>query len=364
MSSQPLLENVRVIDLSQYIPGPFATRQLADLGAEVIKIEPPGGDPMRFFMHTDENELSPIYRHLNRGKRICKLDLKSDAGRNVLRALLVDADILLESFRPGVLARLGFDRDRLDQINPGLIHCALSGYGQNGPYATRAGHDINYCALSSQSVVNGTAQKPVIGYPPIADHAAAMQAGISMLAALHARSRSSGSIHLDISMSESMLAWQYLPILGDASARAASILNGGAACYNIYQCADGHFVSLGAIESGFWKNFCETLQKPEWISRQYDPMPQDELIAEVAAVIAAQSRDHWQTLLDNVECCFEILLSPNDLANHRQLDFRQALNQNGPNYPAWINRQPLQVAIGLEQIDTPENLGWNSTGQG
>ena len=112
MKAYRFLENVRVIDLSQYIPGPFATRQLADLGAEAIKIEPPRGDPMRFFMHSDENELSPIYRHLNRGKRVCKLDLKSASGKQTLRELITEADILLESYRPGVLARLGFDRDR------------------------------------------------------------------------------------------------------------------------------------------------------------------------------------------------------------------------------------------------------------
>jgi crotonobetainyl-CoA:carnitine CoA-transferase CaiB-like acyl-CoA transferase len=171
MKASRFLENVRVLDLSQYIPGPFATRQLADLGAEVIKIEPPRGDPMRFFMHGDADEISAIYQHINRGKRVCKLDLKSTSGKQKLLELLVDADILLESFRPGVLARLGFDRNELDRINPGLIHCALSGYGQNGPYALRAGHDINYNALCSQSIVSGTAQQPEIAYPPIADHA-------------------------------------------------------------------------------------------------------------------------------------------------------------------------------------------------
>ena len=144
-----MLGDVRVIDLSQYIPGPFATRQLADLGAEVIKIEPPGGDPMRRFMHRDGAEPSPVYRHLNRGKRVCELDLNSVGGRETLAALIVDADILLESYRPAVLARLGFDHQQLAQINPGLIHCSLSGYGQTGPYAERSGHDINYCALSS-----------------------------------------------------------------------------------------------------------------------------------------------------------------------------------------------------------------------
>lgn len=359
MNSKRLLEDVRVIDLSQYIPGPFATRQLADLGAEVIKIEPPAGDPMRFFMHTEEDELSPIYRHLNRGKRICKLDLKSKPDREALYELIADADILFESFRPGVLARLGFDRDRLDKINPALIHCALSGYGQSGPYARRAGHDINYCALSSQSIVSGTAEQPVIGYPPIADHAAAMQASIAMLAALHARTSSHGSTYLDISMTESILAWQYLPILTQTEERASSILNGGAACYNLYQCADGRFISLGAIETAFWKNFCGALNKPEWIGRQFEAMPQQSLIADVAAVIYDHPQVYWRKLLDGVDCCFEGLFAADELTQHAQLKSRQALTENGPTYPAWINNQPVEITIEVEQIKSRHQLHWN-----
>ncbi len=361
MQANRFLENVRVIDLSQYIPGPFATRQLADLGAEVIKIEPPVGDPMRLFMHTDVNEISPIYRHLNRGKRICRLDLKSDPDQQALRELIADTDILLESFRPGVLARLGLDRDTLDKINPKLIHCALSGYGQTGPYAQRAGHDINYSALSSQSIVSGTTERPVIGYPPIADHAAAMQASIAMLAALHARDSSPGSIYLDISMAESILSWQYLPMLANADERAASILNGGAACYNLYQCVDQRFISLGAIETAFWKNFCDALQKTEWVSRQFEAMPQQDLIAEVAEIISQHPQSYWRGLLDDVDCCFELLFTVDDLTRHAQFESRQAITKNGPNYPAWINQQPVKISADFEQINSSDQLHWSST---
>jgi crotonobetainyl-CoA:carnitine CoA-transferase CaiB-like acyl-CoA transferase len=360
VSAQRFLDNVRVLDLSQYIPGPFATRQLADLGAEVIKIEPPRGDPMRFFMHSDADQLSPIYRHLNRGKRICKLDLKSDEGKKSLTELLVGADILLESFRPGVLARLGFDRDKLDKINPGLIHCAISGYGQTGPYRLRAGHDINYCALSSVLGRSGTEEQPIISYPPISDHAAAMQATIAMLAALHSREQSGSGCFLDISMCESILSWQYLPILTSSSNRASAILDGGAACYNIYQCADGLYISLGAIEAEFWKNFCGALQKPQWENRHMEHMPQKKLIAEVAKTIAAQPRTYWQALLDEVDCSFEILCFPLDLADHPQLKSRQMLTENGPGYPAWINQQPVEVSSEIEQITSQDQLRWNS----
>jgi crotonobetainyl-CoA:carnitine CoA-transferase CaiB-like acyl-CoA transferase len=360
MKASHFLENVRVIDLSQYIPGPFATRQLADLGAEVIKIEPPRGDPMRFFMHSDADELSPIYRHLNRGKRICKLDLKSDEGKESLTKLLVGADILLESFRPGVLARLGFDRDKLDKINPELIHCAISGYGQTGPYRLRAGHDINYCALSSVLGRSGTEEQPIISYPPISDHAAAMQASVAMLAALHSREHTGNGCFLDISMCESILSWQYLPILTNSSRRASAILDGGAACYNLYQCADGLYISLGAIEPEFWKNFCCALQKPQWINRHMESMPQKQLIFEVAETIAAYPQAYWQSLLDEVDCSFEILCFPQDLANHPQLKSRQMLTENGPGHPAWIDQQSLEVSSGIEQITSQDQLRWNS----
>jgi alpha-methylacyl-CoA racemase len=360
MKANQFLENVRVIDLSQYIPGPFATRQLADLGAEVIKIEPPGGDPMRFFMHSNENELSPIYRHINRGKRVCKLDLKSAAGKQALSELLVDADILLESYRPGVLARLGFDRNELDRINPGLIHCALSGYGQNGPYALRAGHDINYNALSSQSIVSGTAQRPIIAYPPIADHAASMQASVAMLAALHARRNGPDSIYLDISITESIMAWQYLPILTRSEERAESLLNGGAACYNIYQCADERFISLGAIETGFWKNFCQALQKPEWINQQYAVMPQPALIAEVTEHITRHPLDYWHRLLDTVDCCYAPLLTPGQLSANPQIQARHSLSISGPNYPGWINHAAVEIEASITEIEFAQSVSWHS----
>jgi len=360
MTSGRFLDGVRVVDLSQYIPGPFATRQLADLGAEVIKIEPPGGDPMRRFMHRDPDAPSPVYRHLNRGKRIAELDLKAESGRAALDDLLAGADILLESFRPGVLARLGLDRERITGINPGLIHCALSGYGQQGPYAQRAGHDINYCALSSQSVVSGTADRPVIGYPPIADHAAAMQAAVAVLAALHARSRRGRGAYIDISMSESILAWQYLPMLSDAGERAGNILDGGAACYNLYQSADGAFISIGAIETAFWANFCNALGQPQWIERQFEAMPQRDLIGEVAQLLAQQPLAHWQALLDPLDCCFEALLGAGDLARHPQFEARRALTPAGPCYPAWIDDQPLEIETGFETISTGEQLRWRS----
>jgi len=359
IKAQRFLNGVRVIDLSQYIPGPFATRQLSDLGADVIKVEPPAGDPMRQFMRQDDPGVQPssIYRHLNRGKRIVNLDLKSDDGKRVLTRLIADADILLESFRPGVLARLGFDRESLDKISPRLILCSLSGYGQNGPYRLRAGHDVNYNSLTSMSILNGTADIPVIGFPPLADHAGAMQASIAMLAALHARNQHDCGAFLDISLFETSLSWQYLPLLADGVERAQSLLNGGAACYNIYQCGDCNYFSLGAIETHFWKNFCMALQEPDWIERQFETMPQRALIAEVSQQIGRHPLDYWHALLDSIDCCYAPLIGVDELAKNPQIQARKSLSKSGPNYPGWINDAVVEIDD-LVEIEDPESLAW------
>ncbi|MFT5219561.1 MAG: alpha-methylacyl-CoA racemase [Planctomycetota bacterium] len=357
MKVHGFLQGVRVIDLSQYIPGPFASRQLADLGAEVIKIEPPAGDPMRHFMHQSSDTMSPVYRHLNRGKKICRTDLKSEDGKERLRKLLTGADILLESYRPGVLQRLGFDRATLDELNPTLIHCALSGYGQNGPYRLRAGHDINYCAGSSILALNGSESQPMMSYPLLADHAGAMQASTMMLAALHGRHHQTGSTYIDISMLETCLSWQYLPILTSQNERAGDIVNGGAACYNIYRSSEGLFLSLGAIETAFWKNFCTAVEHPEWIARQFETMPQGALIAELEVLFAEHKLEHWNTLLDSVDCCYQPLYFPEQLARHPQLMSRGAISNNGPRHPAWVNQQAIDIEEAVFEIDAGK-LNW------
>jgi len=359
IKGQRFLEGVHVIDLSQYIPGPFATRQLSDLGADVIKVEPPTGDPMRHFMHHGEpgDQASPIYRHLNRGKRIVNLDLKSGSGKQVLSRLITDADIVLESFRPGVLARLGFDRETLDKINPKLIFCSLSGFGQNGPYRLRAGHDVNFCSLTSMHFGYRKADTPVIGFPPLADHAGAMQASIAMLAALHARHQHDSGAFLDISLFETSLSWQYLPLLFDGEENMQNLLNGGAACYNIYQCEDGTYFSLGALEPHFWNNFCQALKNPDWLGRQFETMPQQTLIADISRHVVQRPLSYWHELLDSIDCCYTPLVSPGEFSQNPQIQSRKSLSNSGPNYPGWVNDAVVELDDMVE-IEHPESLAW------
>ncbi len=353
-----LLDGLKVLDLSQYIPGPFATRQLADLGANVIKIEPPSGDPMRRFMHTSEETISPIYRHLNRGKRICLLDLKAEQGRETLETLLADADVLLESYRPGVLERLGFTRARLNEINAELIHCALSGYGQTGPYQSVGGHDINYLAASGILAVSGTDEKPVMPYPPLADHAGSMQACNMILAAIYARTKKQKGRYLDISLFESSLSWNYLPILADARPRATDWLNGGAACYNIYQCADGRFVSLGALEPHFWERFCIAVKRREWIERQNDALPQQSLITELNQLFSTHPILFWNQLLERQDCCFEPVLLTSELDQHPQIRARSMLSSIEPAYPGKIDNRSVEIDNNIIEIDVAISPGW------
>ncbi len=340
------LTNFKILDLSQYIPGPFATRQLADLGADVIKVEPPEGDPMRYFMANPNSPTakankhhSSIYQHLNRGKRVVKINLKENSGRKLLSKLIKNADVLLESFRPGVLAKLGFDRDTLKQLNPRLIHCAISGFGQNGPYAQKAGHDLTYCALSG-ALSNSDNSQPNISFPPVADHAGAMQAANTILAALLSRTHSNSGVFIDISLYESALAWQYIKFQASNSNKETFVLNGGAACYNIYQTADARFIALAPLETKFWVAFCEAVSMPEWINRQSEPLPQSDLIQAISELFKTKPLSHWNDVFKEVDCCYEPILFPDEVLVHPQIIERDSLNGVCPRYPAWINNAP------------------------
>ena len=358
IGNQNFLNRFRVLDLSQYIPGPFATRQMADLGADVLKIEPPQGDPMRNFIGSDRDEPSPLYLHLNRGKRILSLDLKIDAGKQTLTRLLTEADVLLESFRPGVMERLGFGRAQLNRINPRLVHCALSGFGQNGPYKARAGHDLTYCAVSGALSLNGTTDQPIISYPPLADHAGALQAVNSILAALLKQREDGQGIFLDISLFESAMSWQYLGLHETEPKRQALMLNGGAAFYNIYETQDGRFLALAALEPKFWVAFCKSLKRETWISRQDDPLPQHELITELGHLFRRHPLHYWNEKLIDVECCYEPIPSIKEVATHPQVRFRGLLHGFEPSYPAWINDNPVALGKPMIKLSDPEKAVW------
>lgn len=316
------LGNLRILDLSQYLPGPFAAQLLADMGGDVIKVEPPHGDPLWGLdpVHFEEDG-GAYHAAVNGGKNLVRLDLKTAAGRAALESLIRDADGLLESFRPGVMQKLGFGPERLRSLNPSLVHCALSGFGQSGPLSMMAGHDMNFMALAGALSTSGTVARPALSWPPVADMASGMYAALSMMGAFFARVRTGEGAFLDLAMADAALAWQgwnqsaAASEQGEAS-RGETLLNGGAACYQIYETRDGRFVSLGAIEPKFWENFCKAADRPEWIAKRTNPMPQTALIDEVAALFRARTLEEWNAILAEVDCCYMPVLTHDEVAAH------------------------------------------------
>jgi alpha-methylacyl-CoA racemase len=345
----PFLSGFRVLDLSQYIPGPYAALMLADLGAEVVKVEPPGGDPMRQLGPRDNDGISPLWRLMNGGKTVVEIDLKTGHGRAALADLLRRADALVESYRPGVMDRLGFTRARLEELNPRLVHAALSGYGQTGPWRLRTGHDLNYMALAGGLAQSGPAERPLMAAPPTADFASGLQTAMTVCAALLGRVRTGRGAYLDLSLAETVLAWQGPTLTaalrpGFEPERAANLLNGGAACYHVYRAADGCFVTLAAIEDKFWRNFCEAVGRSDLIARQWEAMPQEALIADIASVFAAKRADDWEATLGPVDCCFGLVVAPRDVPTHPQVAARAMVARHGDTvetlFPAHVDGKP------------------------
>jgi len=362
------LAGTRVLDLSQFTPGPYATLLLADLGADVIKVEPPKGDPQRIEKPLDREGVSAAYKVINRSKSVVKLDLKSPDGQDAFTGLLGRADLLLESFRPGVMDRLGFTRDRLEAINPQLIHCALSGWGQTGPYRLKPGHDLNYLAFGGGLIASGTTETPVMTSPTIADYSGGLFAAAMMLGALAARPARGRGAFLDVSLAEAPLSWQSLALTeslrpGFEPRRAANAFNGGLACYQIYRTADDRFVTLGVVEEKFWRDFCEAVERPDWIGRQWEPVPQHALIAELAQLFRGRTRDQWDALLAGRETCYHAVLDFEELAAHPHVQARRMLVQGtGADpfaevlLPVWLDGAPPPQRRPMREIAAAEAL--------
>ena len=347
-----LLDGLRVVDFSQYIPGPYATLLLAQMGAEVVKVERPGGETMRWVGPLDSDGISPFYKTVNSDKTIVELDLKAETDHAVFTSLLEHADVLIESFRPGVLERLGFGPQTLRQRHPRLIVCSISGFGQNGPYRTRPGHDINYLAFAGLLGASGPKEIPMPPSPPVSDYASGVQAATTVLAAVVSRYRTNQGAYLDVSMADTVLAWHSMAISNVAHEgypleRGEGAETGAMADYHVYRTADQRFIALGAQEPHFWKNFCTAVGHPEWIERHAEPMPQADLVAEVAAMFAAKPLSHWREILDDVDCCFEPVLEHAELSGHPQVVARQMVRREHwpdpltqASFPAWIDGEP------------------------
>ena len=306
------LAGIRVLDLSRLLPGGFCSLLLADHGAEVLKVEDTGlGDYIRWappaIDGVEPSSASALFLALNRGKQSIRLDLKVREGREVLLRLVREHDVLLESFRPGVLDRLGVGYDRLREENPRLVYCAITGYGQDGPDRDRPGHDLNYLARNGLLGLSGEAGgPPVPSAGQIADlGGGALMAAWAILAALHERERSGEGQLVDVSMTRGSQAWlamvaaRYLAD-GAEPERGGLELAGGLPCYRTYACADG-WVALGALEPKFWAALCGGLGRDDLLERQMDPA----VAGELETVFAAGTRAEWAAFDDAHGCCLE-----------------------------------------------------------
>jgi alpha-methylacyl-CoA racemase len=332
------LAGLRVLDLSRLLPGGFCSLLLADFGADVIKVEDMGaGD----YLRADE----PAFVALNRGKRSIRIDLKSAEGRDVFVRLAAGADVVLESFRPGVMDRLGVGYDRLREINPRLVYCAISGYGQDGPYALRAGHDMNYLALTGLLGMTGAPDgPPVQAAGQIADlGGGALMAAFGVLAALRERDASGEGQFVDVSMTDGALSWLAMDagrcLAGGAPPeRGEAPLAGGLICYRPYRCADG-WVTLGALEPKFWRAWCEGAGRPELADHQFDPVG-SATHAEVEAAFAERTRAQWQAFNDEHDCCLEPVLGLDEALGSELFRAREMVVDGGLGTPVKLSRTP------------------------
>jgi alpha-methylacyl-CoA racemase len=312
------LADIRVLDLTRLLPGGFCSLLLADLGAEVLKVEDTGmGDYIRWappYYGSEEQQAlgtrSSLYLSLNRGKRSLRLDLKSEAGREALLRLVERYDVVLDGFRPGVLDRLGVGYERMRNANSAIVYCAITGYGQDGPYTQRAGHDMNYLGLVGLLGLTGAeGGPPVQSAGQIADlGGGALMAAFGVMAALHERRRSGEGQLVDISMADGALSWLAMVAGryfcdGEVPRRGEQQLAGGLVCYLPYEAADG-WVTCGALEPKFWAAFCNGVERADLIEAQF-AAPGSDAWREVAEVFRSRTRAEWLAFNDEHDCCIE-----------------------------------------------------------
>jgi crotonobetainyl-CoA:carnitine CoA-transferase CaiB-like acyl-CoA transferase len=320
---------IRLLDLSRLLPGPYCSLLFADLGAEVIKVEEPGrGDyARRTPPYWGESDIGAYFLLLNRNKKSVSIDLKSDAGKGIFRRLVGTADVLLESFRPGVMDRLGLGWEALRAENPRLVYCAISGYGQDGPYRGLVGHDVNYMGYAGALSVTGPREgPPLTPGVQVADlGGGALMAAFAIAAALHHRAESGRGQFVDVSMTDGVVSW-LIPHLaaffatGRVPARAEERLNGGWPCYGVYEAADGGYVTLGALEPQFWANFCRLVGREDLQSLQHaEGADRDRVEAELRALFRGRARNEWVALLHQADVCAGPVLGLDEVVRDPQL---------------------------------------------
>lgn len=352
------LEGIKIIDLTRLGPGPYCTMLLADMGADVIKIEAGGGRAAQTIeaMDAEVEERRRAYNAEGRNKRSIVLNLKMDEAREVFYKLVKDADVVVEEFRPGVLKRLGADYDTISEINPRIILCSITGYGQDGPYAQLPGHDINYLSTAgAQSMIGPRGGPPVMTFNLIGDYSGGgMQAALGITMALIARERTGRGQHVDSSMTDGIVSLMHGEAAGyfdtgRVPTRGDLLIIGGSPFYGIYETKDGKYVSIAALEPWFYANLCELLGREDLLLYEWDTTKWDELSAEFREIFRTKTRDEWVELLRRKDVCVAPVYAVDEVFEDPQVVHRKMVVE--------IDHPTLgkikQVGIGIKLSETP-----------
>ena len=348
MTQQGALHGIRVLDLSRMLPGPYCSMILADHGAEVIAVED------RKFQDD-----GLFFNDLNRNKRHMSLNLKTPEGLEIFFKLAKKADVVIEGFRPGVVQRLGVDYAAVQQCNPGIIYCSISGYGQTGPLRDRVGHDINY--ISNAGILNLIGEKggrPIIPGVQIADIAGGtMNAAIGILLALFAREKTGKGQYIDISMTDGVLGLLALPSFltqsrGQQQQASDGLLSHRYACYNTYETADGRYISIGALEARFWGRLCTQLDRPQYIILQYDEKQRQQIIEDFRNIFRMKSMADWDAELAEMEICFAVVKTIEEIVVDPHFRQREMVHS----YPGENGETKHGFGIPVKLSDTPGTL--------
>jgi alpha-methylacyl-CoA racemase len=353
------LDGVRVLDLTRLLPGPYATQLLADAGADVIKIEDTGaGDYARHMPPATDDGVGAVFDAVNRGKRSVGIDLKSEDGRAAFYDLAADADVLVESFRPGVTERLGVDYDAVTDHREDIVYCSLTGYGQNGPHADRAGHDLNYIGLAGLLDMTraSTEERPRMPGFQVADMAGGLLAAFSVCSALLSRELgNTGGEYLDVALTDAVVSFSQAlapeALGGDDPRPGETALTGRYPWYDVYEAADGNYVTLGALEPQFWTAFCEAVDRPDLADKHMttDPAELEALREELEALFAERTREEWAAAMADVDAAVDGVYTPAEAFEHPQIQARGYVER-----PA---DSPPRVGLPLRGSEIPDSGG-------
>ncbi len=366
------LEGIRVLDLSRLLPGPFATMLLADFGAEVIKVEDPiQGDYMRRwppFYTKGANKDSATFLSLNRNKKSIILNLKEPEGQKIFYRLAEKSDVIFESFRPGVMNKLKIDYDTISKINPQIIYCSLSGYGQNGPYKDLPGHDVNYLGVSGVASLTGEPGHPKLMGVQVADiGAGGLNAVLAILMSIIARNKTGRGQYIDVSMLDGAMTWlafafprywasKEIPMRGD------DLLTGGSPGYGIYKTKDNKFVAVGALEKKFWRNLCTTIKREDLVDtpHQLTGTEKKEIIECLKTVMLTKTREEWFEISKQTDICISPVYELNEIMDDPQVQAREMI----VDFKDELFGNIKYIGMPFKLSETPGNIRTRAPGYG